>query len=187
MSSKTSGGRKPVQSLMNGSRKSLKLNLGSGYTRKDEFISVDIDATCEPDIVDDIRTLSKIKSNSVKEIFTAHTLEHIYPKDLFRTLRCFYRVLKPNGFLKIIVPDVEDACQQWIAKTITGKQFELIVLGSDPTATKYQTHHNIFYSSKLERYLHVTGFVRIFTHLNYDNHELIAEAYKPRRNNGFKG
>lgn len=162
-----------------GCSRSIKLDLGSGFIKRDGFLSVDIDKNCTPDIIADIRTLKPIKNNSVDEIFTSHTLEHVSLDDLFHTLRTFYRVLKPGGKITIIVPDTFRACKDWVDGTITTKQFEWVIMGGDPTATKFQLHRNIFSDKKLERFILISGFVKITVEDTLDGYELTATAQKP--------
>lgn len=158
----------------------MKLDLGSGYIKREGFISVDIDKKVNPDIKADIRTLKPIKSNSVDEIHISHTLEHILNRDLFKTLRNIHRVLKQKGLVTIVVPDVEQASKDWITKKIDYRTFELVFLGANPTATKYMIHKNIFCEKKLRRYLQITGFTNI--HILHRNHhyDLVATAIKPK-------
>jgi len=159
----------------------MKLDLGSGYIKRPGYTSVDIDKKVNPDIRADIRTLKPIKSNSVDEILCSHTLEHIYQKDLFKTLRTFNRILKPNGKITIIVPAIVNAVLDYHAGRIDYKKLDTVVLGNDQNATKYMLHKNIFTIQKIERYLLVTGFTEIETRNNAKTYETIATARKPNQ------
>ena len=56
--------------------KKTKLNLGC-YDRKiPDFINVDIREDVNPDLLDDVFALNKIKNNSVDLIYACHVLEH---------------------------------------------------------------------------------------------------------------
>ncbi len=99
------------------------LHVGSGTaTRKDVYISdfqgiewnhvrVDIDPDVNPDTVDDIRTLSKFRDDSIDGIFSSHNLEHLHDYDAAIALTTFLRVLKPDGICVVCVPDFELACK----------------------------------------------------------------------------
>lgn len=158
----------------------MKLDLGSGYIKRKGFKSVDIDKKVNPDILADIRTLKPVSTESIDEVFCSHTLEHILPKDLFKTLRSIYRILKPTGKVTIVVPNIKAVSDDWISGMITSKHYESIILGSDPTATKFMLHKNIFYPEKIKRFLQITGFasIRISNHSN--NYQLITTARKPK-------
>ena len=47
-----------------------------------------------------------IKNNSLKAIYTSHTIEHLNFSAIDFLLRECYRILKPNGFLRIVAPDL---------------------------------------------------------------------------------
>jgi SAM-dependent methyltransferase len=46
-------------------------------------------------------------SNSFEAIFTCHVLEHLYPSAAARCLKECLRVLRPDGVLRIAVPDLD--------------------------------------------------------------------------------
>jgi predicted SAM-dependent methyltransferase len=157
----------------------MKLNLGSGYTHVPGFKRVDIDKKCEPDYLYDIRDLSQILSNSVEEIYTAHTIEHILLIELFPTIRGFCRILIPGGLITIIVPDSKTASEDWVNGKIKPDYFEKIMLGAQPNATPYMSHKQIFWPGKLARFLNIAGFTQIETDQNKNTYELTGTAIKP--------
>lgn len=54
------------------------------------------------------------KDNSIDVIFSSHMLEHFTKSEAERHIRECYRVLKPNGILRIVVPDLEDICKEYL-------------------------------------------------------------------------
>jgi len=84
----------------------VKLYLGSRTYRPEGFLSVDIDAAHEPDIVADITDLQLVEDGSVEEIFASHVLEHLPWPLAFRALGEWTRVLQMGGIIRIGVPDV---------------------------------------------------------------------------------
>ena len=81
----------------------LRLNLGSGKRSKPGFYNVDLLALPHTDIQADLNEpLSEIPDNSVSEIYTRHTLEHV--SRLLELMAELYRVTKPGGRIEIIVP-----------------------------------------------------------------------------------
>lgn len=87
----------------------MKLNIGSGFTRKDGFINVDL-GPCIDDkgeqFTDVICNIEKealpYEDNSVDEIACFEVLEHL--DDLIFAMNEMWRVLKPGGILKGKVP-----------------------------------------------------------------------------------
>lgn len=55
-------------------------------------------------------------ANSVDHILTSHFLEHLYPETVARVLDGFHRVLKPDGTLHVIVPDLEIRARRYLEK-----------------------------------------------------------------------
>lgn len=164
----------------------MKLNLGSGYTYFAGFKNLDADKKCDPDFLLDIRDLSSIESNSVDEIYTAHTLEHILLTHLFKTVRGFCRILKPGGKITIIVPDTETVSGDWSKNKIPGFYFEKIVLGATPGATEYMFHQQLFWKKKMIRYLTIAGFYKIESKSLRPSYELRTTASKPIRSSNAK-
>ena len=83
----------------------MKLNLGCGKNKLEGYINCDIDPKVNPDEVIDLSKDLPFKDNTVDEIFTSHTLEHI-PHELLveKALPEIWRVCKQDAKIKIIVP-----------------------------------------------------------------------------------
>ncbi len=81
----------------------LKLNLGSGKTSYAGFTNIDIVNLPNVNVVWDLeKTPLPFKNNSVSEIITEHTLEHI--RNFFPLLEDIYRICKADALVKIAVP-----------------------------------------------------------------------------------
>ena len=84
------------------------LNVGCGPFPDKSFINLDYCWTPEIDICWDItRKPYPIESASMDGIYTEHCLEHIRFKDFEYNMHEFFRLLKPGGNLRIIMPDGE--------------------------------------------------------------------------------
>lgn len=81
----------------------MKLNLGGGSVRIDGFQNVDI--LEGSDIVDDVRRLITIPSESCEAIVAHNILEHIAPDLTLLTLKLWVSKLKKGGTIEIGVPD----------------------------------------------------------------------------------
>jgi hypothetical protein len=83
--------------------KELRLNLGSGQRLITGFYNVDHLALPGTDIQADLNEpLSELPDNSVAEIYSRHTLEHI--SRFLELMVELHRVTKPGGRIEIIVP-----------------------------------------------------------------------------------
>ena len=80
-----------------------KLNLGVGTKPREGYINVDILKLKGVDVIHDLDDFPyPFKDNSIDEIYTEYTMEHM--KDFIRTLKELYRICKNNAIVDIIVP-----------------------------------------------------------------------------------
>ncbi len=86
-----------------GSSERIVIELGCGPNKLYGVIGVDKFADKNVDIIADIENgLPFLPDNSVDELFSRHVLEHI--ENLEQLIREIYRVLKPGGIHRVIVP-----------------------------------------------------------------------------------
>lgn len=122
-------------------------------------ITLDIDKTYNPDIVADVKDLSALPSESFDCIFASHILEHIHYFLVPTVLKEFQRILKPNGFARIVVPNIKivseylenDCMLDTIYESNSGPVTALDLLYSQ----KYYTRKNSF-----DFAFHKTGFTK---------------------------
>jgi len=78
--------------------------------RSQEWVEIrlDIDPNVQPDIIGTITNLTAVPDNSVDAVYSSHNLEHIYNYEVPIALAEFKRVLKPNGFVMITLPDIQE-------------------------------------------------------------------------------
>jgi len=86
---------------------STYLNVGSGPNLIDGFINVDYFWRPGLDMCWDIRKRIPIQNHSLDGIYSEHCLEHVTFTDGLNVLKDFYRLLKRDGVLRIVVPDAE--------------------------------------------------------------------------------
>jgi len=53
-----------------------------------------------------------LEDNSINVIYCSHVLEHLHNENIQFLLDEFYRILKPNGVVRILVPDLENTFYQ---------------------------------------------------------------------------
>jgi SAM-dependent methyltransferase len=71
----------------------------------------DIDPAVNPDFQGSMTDMSAVKTASVDAIYSAHNIEHLYPHEVPVALREFLRVLRPDGFVLIVCPDLQSVCE----------------------------------------------------------------------------
>jgi ubiquinone/menaquinone biosynthesis C-methylase UbiE len=98
------------------------LHIGCGPKRKNQTtrgfntdawteLRLDIDADVQPDIIGTMTDMSAVAEASVNAIFSSHNIEHLYPHEVGPALAEFIRVLRPDGFLVVTCPDLQEVCR----------------------------------------------------------------------------
>jgi hypothetical protein len=82
----------------------LKLNLGSGPTKMEGFVSVDNIEFPEVDVVADLTKKWPWKNDTVAEVHASHFIEHLDAFERIHFVNELYRVLIPGGKATIITP-----------------------------------------------------------------------------------
>jgi len=101
-----------------GSRKAVRLDIGSGPYPGAKYHGLTGDWTTvdrydEADVQADMGQLP-FDDNSVTEIFCSHALEHVPWTRTQAILAEWARVLRPEGKLTLLVPDLEYCVQEWL-------------------------------------------------------------------------
>lgn len=96
-----------------------KLHLGPGpawIKPSDQWVTVDIDPA-RGDIVVDFHRFEGflLDSDSVDSIYASHTFEHISMYRIDKVIAECYRVLRPGGLIRIVVPNPEESIRQYLA------------------------------------------------------------------------
>jgi len=74
-------------------------------------VRLDINPECQPDIVASMTSMPQVASGAYAAIFSSHNIEHLYPHEVAVALREFHRVLAPEGFAYVTVPDLQQVAQ----------------------------------------------------------------------------
>jgi methyltransferase family protein len=78
-------------------------------------LRVDIDPAVKPDILADLTDLSQIADASADAVWGAHCIEHLYAHQVPLALAEFRRVLRDDGFVCVIVPDLQTVASYVVA------------------------------------------------------------------------
>ena len=97
-------------------RERVVLNVGCGRLHASSLpvcfdgwkeIRVDNEASVQPDVIADIADLSAFADASADAVWAAHCMEHLYEYQISTALSEFRRVLRDDGFVCVIVPDLQ--------------------------------------------------------------------------------
>ena len=150
-----------------------RLDIGCGT--KDEWIKgnwIRIDPYVEEAGVKAFAWKLPYEDSSVDEIWSSHTLEHLYKKQVIPTLLEWYRVLKPQGKLTIRIPDLAWCCNWWLNHQTNGWDLD-IIYGGQSRAGEY--HHTGFNREIMVDYLREAGFtVKKFEELETHNQKTLS-------------
>lgn len=74
-------------------------------------VCLDVDPKVKPDICLDARLLRWQEPEQYEAILCSHNLEHYDPDDVEVVLQGFLQVLKSDGFVEILVPNIPRICE----------------------------------------------------------------------------
>jgi predicted SAM-dependent methyltransferase len=147
----------------------IKLNLGSGNTKKEGFTNVDIHKFSNVDIVHDMEKRLPFKNDTVSEIYSHHSLEHCRMHKIKEILKDWYRVLKKDGILKIIVPEITSCMKTFLEASETDPEkwrWKIsYIMGGIHKQYDRDFHKSAFTEYSLKKVVEKAGFVIQDVHL----------------------
>ena len=112
------------------------LNLGCGATYNEQWTNLDFVSNSEHVIAHNILNGIPSKDKTYDVVYHSHMLEHLPKKDALSFIKECYRVLKPGGIIRVVVPDLEQIALNYIKylneaienKTGADKKYEWTIL-----------------------------------------------------------
>jgi predicted SAM-dependent methyltransferase len=93
----------------------LRLNIGCGEVMEPGYINIDLHY---PDADEHMDAQSmEYEDESVDEIYSSHLLEHFGKREVPEVLGEWFRILKPDGILKMDLPNLEWCMRNWLNKS----------------------------------------------------------------------
>jgi len=146
--------------------KVLKLNIGSGAAKINNWINIDMGLGA--DLVLDVRRGLPFKNNSINIIYSEHFVEHLSLEEGTSFVRECFRCLKTGGVMRIATPDLDFIVdkystnwknQEWLSwpehQTITTKCRMINI------AFRSWGHRYLYNEEDLKKQLKKNGFKRI--------------------------
>lgn len=121
-------------------------------------IRLDIDPRTQPDIIGSMTDLGQV--GPFDAVACNNALEHLYPHEVSKALREFFRVLKPGGHAIIVVPDLEGVQPTEDVIPEIGMSGLHLMYGDAALIEEfpYMAHHSGFVRVTLDRVLTDAGF-----------------------------
>jgi predicted SAM-dependent methyltransferase len=95
------------------------VNIGCGYHYHPDWINLDLYRAAGV-VYHDLRRLLPFPEASVDAVYHSHVLEHIDKDKAEKFTRDCYRVLKPGGIIRVVVPDLEEICREYLKNLAAG-------------------------------------------------------------------
>ncbi len=107
------------------------LNLGCGNRYHPNWINIDISPNGLGVIPHDLSQGIPLPDASCDVVYHSHIIEHIRRVDALPFMQECYRVLKPNGVLRVATPDLERICRLYLEK------LEAVINGNNSSSCDY--------------------------------------------------
>jgi len=92
----------------------LNLGCGNRYVESEAWLNVDF-AVCNPRVLAiDLKKKLPFHENYFDLVYHSHVLEHFTCADAKNLLDECYRILKPGGIIRIVVPDLENIVREYL-------------------------------------------------------------------------
>lgn len=98
--------------------RSLQLIFGCGETRYRGWVGVDCFRGGAVDLLLDLRRRLPFAERSVTYCYSEHFLEHLYPEEAKTHLADVYRILRPSGVYRVVVPAAIDFAKKYLEADI---------------------------------------------------------------------
>lgn len=167
----------------------MKLDVGSNKLRyRPDYTTVDLHAP-EADVRADMGDLP-YPDDSIDAIWASHVLEHVPPERTDAVLQEWLRVLAPGRIATVVVPNLDDACRNWLKPGGGLEKARKLIFGEG--SGPGETHMNGWNPGDLDREIRAAGFdvARIYVMAEsadsnldgsywHDVESIICEARKP--------
>lgn len=156
-------------------------------------IRFDIDEKVDPDIVGTLLDMSAVETGSVDAIYSAHNIEHVFPHEVPIVLKEFHRVLKDDGMVVLVCPDLQSVCEAVVDDKLLQPLYESpagpispidILYGHRPAIARgneYMAHKGGFTYSVLNDAFIEAGFKMNYGGRNPDRWELFIISFKQEK------
>ncbi|MDR1360420.1 MAG: class I SAM-dependent methyltransferase [Deltaproteobacteria bacterium] len=162
-----------------------------------EEVRMDPSKEVSPAIRDSFPDMREVEDNSFDAVYTAHSLERLYPHQAMAALGNCRRVLKEDGYLVVICADIQEACAMASQDGLLETAYESpagpvtpldILYGFRPALAAGRLDlacHCGFTAKVLMSSLAQSGFGTVWASKNSKTFSMAALATKPKRSKAY--
>ncbi len=107
------------------------INLGCGSQFHPDWINVDIISSSPQVQAHDIRENIPYPTDYFDACYSSHVIEHMSKSEVSNVINECYRVLKPQGIIRVVVPDLESVVKDYL------KALERVAAGEKEVESEY--------------------------------------------------
>jgi predicted SAM-dependent methyltransferase len=160
----------------------MKLNLGCGW-RDFGPDWIHIDGGEYPHLHSKDIVSLPFKDNSADVIYSSHVIEYFNRTEILDVLKEWYRVLKPNGVLRLAVPDFQVMAQLYVKGEYQLDRFLGPIYGRMSMSGKTIYHRTTYDYESLKNILEFCGFEDVLRYdwkkTDHSGHDDHSQAYLP--------
>lgn len=90
------------------------LNIGCGSTYHKDWVNIDLNSSSSDVIQHDLSKGLPFESNSFDVCYSSHVLEHLNQLEADFFIKEQKRILRKDGIIRVVVPDLETICRNYI-------------------------------------------------------------------------
>ena len=90
------------------------LNLGCGDTYHKNWINIDYSSVSNYVLEHDLSKGIPLENETVDFLYNSHILEHFSKESAKKLLNECYRVLKPGGIIRVVIPDLKSLAEEYL-------------------------------------------------------------------------
>jgi SAM-dependent methyltransferase len=161
-----------------------------------EEVTLDIDESVKPDIVDKLPELAQVPPDSFDAVFSSHNVEHLYPHEVPLAFGAFNRVLKSDGIAIVTCPDLQSLGERLATGDIDSPLYQSsmgpvspidVLYGFRPSMAQgnlYMAHHTGYTISALHKACAQGGFRSFIGLRRPQRYDLWGLATKAQKTDG---
>lgn len=92
----------------------IKVHFGCGYNKLNDWINVDIDKSCKPDVIADLRQNLPFKSRSVDYIHSEDFVDQLELEKASTFFKECHRILKERGVMRVLTPNLRQFAKRYV-------------------------------------------------------------------------